>query len=59
MSEDERPVLLRVEDVATHYPVMGGSVRRRQVATLRAVDGISFEVREGETTDVNPRPPGR
>jgi oligopeptide transport system ATP-binding protein len=38
------PVLLRVEDVYKHFPVGGvaGEV-------VRAVDGVSFEVRRGET----------
>ncbi|MFF7949550.1 ABC transporter ATP-binding protein [Streptomyces griseorubiginosus] len=39
-------VLLRATDVTKHYPVRG----RRQV--LRAVDGVSFEVRGGETLGI-------
>ncbi|MFF7132489.1 ABC transporter ATP-binding protein [Streptomyces sp. NPDC008196] len=39
-------VLLRATDVTKHYPVRG----RRQV--LRAVDGVSLEVRGGETLGV-------
>jgi oligopeptide/dipeptide ABC transporter ATP-binding protein len=41
-------VLIRVEDLAVHFPVRRG-VLRRQVGAVRAVDGISFEIREGET----------
>src|SRR6202165_6383972 len=38
------PVILRVENVYKHFPVggMGGAV-------VRAVDGVSFEIRRGET----------
>jgi oligopeptide transport system ATP-binding protein len=41
--------ILRVEDLAVHFPVMGGTVVRRQVAAVKAVDGISFRLRRGET----------
>lgn len=41
--------LVEVEDLRVHYNVSGDGwlVRRRDV--LRAVDGISFDIREGET----------
>jgi oligopeptide transport system ATP-binding protein len=32
-----------------HFPVTRGVVRRRQVGTVRAVDGVSFSLRKGET----------
>jgi len=40
-------VLLRVEDLKVHFPVGGGLFRAR--AVVRAVDGVSFEVRRGST----------
>jgi oligopeptide/dipeptide ABC transporter ATP-binding protein len=40
--------LLEVEGLAKHYPVTEG-IFRRQLGTVRAVDGISFEVQRGET----------
>jgi oligopeptide transport system ATP-binding protein len=40
--------ILRVKDLVKHFPVRGG-VLRRQVAAVKAVDGISFAVNEGET----------
>ena len=40
--------LLEVEGLAMHFPIMAG-VFRRQVGTVRAVDGIDFNIREGET----------
>ncbi len=41
-------VLLGVEDLKMHFPVHKG-VFRRQVGTIKAVDGVSFEIRRGET----------
>jgi len=45
----QRPVVLAAEDLVRHHPVLRGAVFKRQVGTVRAVDGISFEIREGET----------
>ncbi len=44
-----RRVVLRVTDLVKHFPVTTGTVLRRRVGTLHAVDGVSFDVREGET----------
>ena len=41
--------LLRVEELKVHFPVTSGVVRRRQVGMVRAVDGVSFSLRKGET----------
>jgi oligopeptide transport system ATP-binding protein len=40
--------LVQVEDLAMHFPVYKG-VLRRQVGTIKAVDGVSFDIRRGET----------
>ncbi|MGH3821337.1 MAG: dipeptide ABC transporter ATP-binding protein [Pseudonocardiaceae bacterium] len=45
----ERGEVLRVEHLVRHYPVRKGTILRRQVGTVRAVDDISFELRERET----------
>ena len=39
----------RCDDMAKHYPLIKGAVLRRRVGTVYAVDGISFDIREGET----------
>jgi len=40
--------LLRVEQLKTHFPVKKG-LMQHTVAHVRAVDGVSFEIRRGET----------
>ena len=42
------PVLLEVENLAKHFPIMRG-VFRRQLGSVRAVDGVDFQIRERET----------
>lgn len=41
-------VLLRVENLMMHFPIRRG-VFQRQVGAVRAVDGVSFSVKRGET----------
>ena len=48
MSINNNNVLLRVENLMMHFPIRRG-VFQRQVGAVRAVDGISFEVKRGET----------
>ena len=44
----DNALLLEVEGLTMHFPIMAG-VFRRQVGTVRAVDGVDFSIREGET----------
>ncbi|WP_159913569.1 ABC transporter ATP-binding protein [Pantoea sp. 18069] len=44
--------ILKVEDLKIHFPVMKGVIFKKQVATVKAVDGVSFSVRRGETLGV-------
>ena len=44
---DQRP-LLSVRGLTRHFPISRGLLRR-QVGTVKAVDGISFDVAPGET----------
>jgi len=41
--------LLRVEDLEVHFPVMQGIVFQKPVATVKAVDGVSFTLKRGQT----------
>ncbi len=43
--------LVEVRDLAVHYPLRAGLLRRR-AGVVRAVDGISFDIRRGETLGV-------
>jgi oligopeptide transport system ATP-binding protein len=44
--------LLVVEDLKKHFPVTRGIIFQRQIGAVKAVDGISFTVKKGETLGV-------
>ncbi len=44
--------LLVVEDLKKHFPVTRGIVFQKEIATVKAVDGVSFSLREGETLGI-------
>ncbi len=44
--------LVQVSDLAKHFPITRGIVLARTVGAVKAVDGISFEVRRGETLGI-------
>ena len=44
--------LLVVEGLVKHFPVTRGIVFQKQVGAVKAVDGVSFTVNEGETLGV-------
>ncbi|EKD89023.1 MAG: hypothetical protein ACD_34C00231G0003 [uncultured bacterium] len=46
--ENEKKVLLKVNNLVMHFPIYRGVISR-QVGAVHAVDGVSFEVVEGET----------
>jgi oligopeptide transport system ATP-binding protein len=46
---DGRKKLLEVNDLQMHFPLTQGIIFQRQVGAVKAVDGVSFEVYEGET----------
>ena len=42
------PTLIGVDDLKVHFPIRSG-IFQAEVGTVKAVDGITFEVRKGET----------
>ena len=45
---DERP-LLRVRGLVKHFPIMRGVLLPRLAGAVRAVDGVDFDIADGET----------
>ncbi len=43
------PLLLEVKDLKMHFPIKKGFFTSRVVGYIKAVDGVSFFIREGET----------
>lgn len=41
--------LLEVRDLQMYFPVTSGIIFQRKVADVKAVDGISFSIKKGET----------
>ncbi|MCL5959842.1 MAG: dipeptide ABC transporter ATP-binding protein [Chloroflexi bacterium] len=46
---DGNDILLNVKDLHMYFPITAGIVFQRKVADVKAVDGISFTVKKGET----------
>jgi oligopeptide transport system ATP-binding protein len=44
----ETPLLIRASNIVKHYPILGG-VFLKQVAAVKAVDGVSLSIQQGET----------
>ena len=44
--------LVEVRDLVKHFPITQGIVFQKKVGAVRAVDGISFDVRKGETLGI-------
>jgi peptide/nickel transport system ATP-binding protein/oligopeptide transport system ATP-binding protein len=48
LSSNTKRILIEVDDLVKYFPVRGG-VFQRVMAWVKAVDGVSFDIREGET----------
>src|SRR5215212_10162840 len=48
VNANENDTLLQVDDLMMHFPIYRGVIQR-QVGAVRAVDGVSFNIKRGET----------
>jgi len=48
-SIQDNEILVDVKDLKMHFPVTSGLVFQREVAQVKAVDGVSFSIKRGET----------
>ena len=46
---DETVALVAVRDLVKHFEIRGGLLGVKKIGAVRAVDGVSFDVRRGET----------
>ena len=44
--------LVEVKDLTKHFPITRGIVFQKQIGAVKAVDGVSFEVKRGETLGI-------
>jgi oligopeptide transport system ATP-binding protein len=49
MSEDNQKKLIEVQDLKVYFPVSVGNIFKRKIGDIKAVDGISFSIQQGET----------
>ena len=41
--------LLEVKDLKMHFPVTSGVIFQHKIADIKAVDGVSFSIKKGES----------
>ncbi len=51
VADDSAPVVMGARDIKVHFPIQRGLLKRT-VGHVKAVDGVSFEVRAGQTVGV-------
>jgi peptide/nickel transport system ATP-binding protein len=49
LPREDRVEVLRVDGLMKHFPLVKGSIIKRRVGTVHAVDGVDLDIREGET----------
>ncbi|MDP9889195.1 ABC transporter ATP-binding protein [Pseudarthrobacter enclensis] len=45
---EERRTVLQLKEVRKHFSLTRGALIKRKIGTVKAVDGVSFDIREGE-----------
>jgi len=45
----DQEILLEVNNLQMYFPVTAGIIMQRKIAEIKAVDGVSFSIRKGET----------
>ncbi|HET7780821.1 MAG TPA: ABC transporter ATP-binding protein [Arthrobacter sp.] len=45
---EERSTVLQLKDVRKHFPLTRGALLKKRIGTIKAVDGLTFDIREGE-----------
>jgi oligopeptide transport system ATP-binding protein len=48
-TRDGGKTLIEIDDLEMHFPVNRGVIFQRRVGTVKAVDGVSFSIKQGET----------
>jgi oligopeptide transport system ATP-binding protein len=49
MTQDSAENVLEVRDLVKHFPLTQGIVIKRRIGAVQAVDGVSFDLKRGET----------
>ena len=49
LPREERPITLQVENLVKTFPLLKGAVLKRRIGDVYAVNGVSFDIRRGET----------
>lgn len=46
---NDRDILLEVRDLKVHFPIEKGIIFKKKIGSIKAVDGVSFTVKKGES----------
>ncbi|WP_051620160.1 dipeptide ABC transporter ATP-binding protein [Haematomicrobium sanguinis] len=49
---DQRPKVLEVKNIVRHFPLTKGALFKTRIGTVRAVDDLTFDIREGECLSI-------
>jgi len=49
MSKENNEILVEVKDLKVYFPVTAGAFLKRKIGDIKAVDGVNFHIKKGET----------